>query len=292
MSIMTQLEFALDFTHAEVEIAHYILNHGEDVLNYTIKELAQKTYTSPATIVRLCRKLGLEGYNDFKIKYSAELQYSLSSAKRIDVNFPFDSEDTYPQIAYKLGTMSKEVIEDTVQLIDFDDLRKAVELINNHDEIDIYGSGNSMLAALSFQHKMTRIGKNVNIRSIEGEQIFLAYNSSPKHLAIVISYSGETAEIVRVAQVLKETGTKIIVITSVGDNRLSHFGDVILRVESREKIFTKIAPFASNLSMDYLLNLIYACAFQRQYNKNIEKKVSYDKTKDSRHPAHSPISDM
>ena len=48
MSIMTQLEFALDFTHAEVEIAHYILNHGEDVLNLSIKELAKRTYTSPA----------------------------------------------------------------------------------------------------------------------------------------------------------------------------------------------------------------------------------------------------
>ena len=42
MSIMTQLEFALDFTHAEVEIAHYILNHGEDVLNLSIKELAKE----------------------------------------------------------------------------------------------------------------------------------------------------------------------------------------------------------------------------------------------------------
>lgn len=292
MSIMTQLEFALDFTHAEEEIAHYILNHGEDVLNYSIKELAKRTYTSPATIVRLCRKLGLEGYNDFKIKYSAELQFTLTKTKRIDVNFPFDQEDTYPQIAHKLGTMSEEVIEDTIKLIDFDDLRKTIELMNRYEEIDIYGNGNSMLAALAFQHKMTRIGKNVNIRSIEGEQIFLAYNTSPKHLAIVISYSGETADIIRIAQALKEKGTKIIVITSLGDNRLSHFGNVVLRVGSREKIFTKIAPFASNLSMEYLLNLIYACIFQRDYNRNLEKKISYDKTSDVRHPAHSPISDM
>ena len=140
MSIMTQLEFALDFTHAEVEIAHYILNHGEDVLNLSIKELAKRTYTSPATIVRLCRKLGLEGYNDFKIKYSAELQYTLTKTKRIDVNFPFGPEDNYPQIAYKLGTMSREVIEDTIKLIDFDDLRKAIELMNQYESIDIYGN--------------------------------------------------------------------------------------------------------------------------------------------------------
>ena len=60
MSIMTQLEFELDFSHSEKEIAHYILNEGEKILNLSIKELAKKTYTSPATIVRiLSEKSGL-----------------------------------------------------------------------------------------------------------------------------------------------------------------------------------------------------------------------------------------
>ena len=109
---------------------------------------------------------------------------------------------------------------------------------------------------------------------------------------MILSYSGETAEIIRIAQTLKEKGTKMIVITSLGDNQLSHYGNVILRVGSREKIFTKIAPFASNLSMDYILNLIFSCIFQRNYNRNLEKKVSYDKTKDARHPARSPVNDI
>ena len=39
---MTQLEFELDFSHSEKEIAHYILNEGEKVLNLSIKELAKK----------------------------------------------------------------------------------------------------------------------------------------------------------------------------------------------------------------------------------------------------------
>lgn len=85
---MTQLEFALDFTHAEVEIAHYILNHGEDVLNLSIKELAKRTYTSPATIVRLCRKLGLEGYNDFKISIQQNYNIHLLKLKESMLTFP------------------------------------------------------------------------------------------------------------------------------------------------------------------------------------------------------------
>ena len=40
---MTQLEFELDFSHSEKEIAHYILNEGEKVLSLSIKELAKKT---------------------------------------------------------------------------------------------------------------------------------------------------------------------------------------------------------------------------------------------------------
>ncbi|WP_366936703.1 hypothetical protein [uncultured Clostridium sp.] len=51
--------------------------------------LAQNTYTSSATIVRLCEKLGLKGYNDFKIKYSAELKINSDIYKQVDVNYPF-----------------------------------------------------------------------------------------------------------------------------------------------------------------------------------------------------------
>ena len=66
MSIMTQLEFELDFSESEKDIARYILDKQENVLDLPIKKLANETYTSPATIVRLCHKLGLQGYGDFK----------------------------------------------------------------------------------------------------------------------------------------------------------------------------------------------------------------------------------
>ena len=44
--------------------------------------------------------------------------------------------------------------------------------------------------------------------------------------------------------------------------------------------------------MEYILNLIFSCIFQRDYNRNLEKKVNYDKTKDARHPARSPVNDI
>lgn len=291
MSIMTQLEFELEFSESEKEIARYILNHGDDVLSMSVKELAKNTYTSPATIVRLCKKIGLEGYNDFKIKYSAELQYDLHHSNRIDVNFPFEKKDTHPMICHKLASLSEEVIADTIKLIDFDQLEKIVDLLYQSHDIDIYGSGNSLLAAMSFQHKMMRIARNVNLKALHGEQVFLSYNSDEKRIAVIISYSGETHDLIQNAQILKEKKTPIIVLTSIGDNHLSHYADYILNIGSREKIFTKIAPFASQVSMEYLLNVIFSCIFQKDYDQNIQNKISYDKKNDSRHPLSSPVSD-
>ena len=126
MSIMTQLEFELDFSSSEKTIAKYILDNGEDILNLSVKELAKQTYTSPATIVRLCRKLGLNGYGDFKIKYSAELQFDKKNKKRVDVNFPFGNTDSNSQIAYRIANLHQEAIEDTLNLVDFKNLDKII----------------------------------------------------------------------------------------------------------------------------------------------------------------------
>ena len=57
-------------------------------------------------------------------------------------------------------------------------------------------------------------------------------------------------------------------------------------------IFTKIAPFASQTSIEYLLNVIFSCLFKKDYETNIQNKISYDKENDVRHPLHSPVNDI
>ena len=291
MSIMTQLEFELDFSSSEKMIAKYILDNGEDILNLSVKELAKQTYTSPATIVRLCHKLGLAGYSDFKIKYSAELQFDKKSKKRVDVNFPFSQDDSNSQIAYRIASLHQEAIEDTLSLVDFNQLDKIVNALDQAQKIYIFGNGNSLLAGLDFQHKMMRIGKMIEIRTHAGEQGFLADTCNQDDLAIIISYSGETSEMIEIAKFLKSVHVPILGITSIGDNQLSKYCNYIMNTGSREKIFSKIAPFSSKTSISYLLDLIFSCLFKLNYQQYITKKIKRDKQFDHRHPYKSPIND-
>lgn len=289
MSIMTQLEFELNFSNSEKNIARYILNHGETVLNLSIKQLAKNTYTSPATIVRLCHKLGLEGYQDFKIKYSAELQYD--NKNLIDVNFPFSKDDSTWQIVNKIAQLHQEALQDTLNLIDIDNLNQIVALVDQAKKIYLFGFGNSLLVGLDFQHKMMRINKLVEIRPNSGEQGFLSYTCTTEDIAIIISYSGETNELIDIAKSLKRRHIKVVAITSIGENRLSKYSDYLINTGSREKIFSKIAPYASKTSISYILDLIFSCLFKLNYDQNIEEKLNNDKMFDHRHPFKSPINE-
>ena len=58
----------------------------EEAAGYSIKQLADKTFSSAATIVRLCRKMGFDGYK--------ELQKSLlyESALRRESTRPMEQE--------------------------------------------------------------------------------------------------------------------------------------------------------------------------------------------------------
>ena len=289
MSIMTQLEFALDFSTSEKSLAKYILENGNLVLDLSIKELASNTYTSPATIVRLCKKLGLQGYFEFKIKYSAELQFDQSTKDKIDVNYPFNAQDTTASIIHNIASLHKETIDDTVKLIDYQEIDRIAQILLKARNIFILGHGNSIVSAQSFQHRMMRIGRPVIINTVAGEQHYMAEMITKEDAAIVISYSGETTEVVSYAKLLKDKNIACIGITSVGDNQLNHVVSHVIHTCSREKIFLKIAPFSSNISIEYILDILFSVIFQQNHHYNLNRKIMYDKKVDDRHAKLSPI---
>ncbi|WP_232489957.1 MurR/RpiR family transcriptional regulator, partial [Pectobacterium parmentieri] len=52
-------------TRAEYRVLAFIAEHSSLIGKITVRELAQKTYVSTATIMRLCQKIGFSGYSEF-----------------------------------------------------------------------------------------------------------------------------------------------------------------------------------------------------------------------------------
>lgn len=272
MLIRERLE-RCEFSNSEKVIIEFIINKKLSIKDMTTKDIANATYTSPSTLIRIAHKMGFNGWNELKEAYLKEEEYLQSHFCDIDANYPFQNNDTIMSIASKIATLKKESIDDTLSLITHDDLQKAIQIIRKASSIQLFAVSNNLYISREFKHNMNRIRKRVDICSTQGELVYTACTCDPKSCALVISYSGETPILKRTVLALKAQNIPIIAITNIGDNTIARLSDCVLKICTREKLYSKIATFSTDSAITYLLDVIYSCIFALDYDKNKERKI-------------------
>ncbi len=102
MSLLVKMRQIKDLSPSERHIVDYIFENLNDIFNIGIVDLAEKTFTSTATVKRLCKKLGVESYIDFRLRLSAELSnYNTNSILESAQN-PVGRYDSTDDIIKKL----------------------------------------------------------------------------------------------------------------------------------------------------------------------------------------------
>lgn len=110
MLIVDKLALQEKLSEGEKTLAAYILVHGMEIAKYSTRSLAEVTYTSPPTVLRLCKKLGFSGFDDFKQNFMRELEYLDQRQGKVDFNFPFAETDSPMRVAQNIGELYEEAI--------------------------------------------------------------------------------------------------------------------------------------------------------------------------------------
>lgn len=269
MLIKEQLETG-DFSQAERVTISFLLDHPEQLEAMTIQEIATETFTQPSTLVRIAKKLQFVGWKDLKQAYLEEWHYLSKNFTKVDANLPFLQTDSTMTIINKLAFLEKSTIDDIVSLLHHDSLSNAKQLLLNAEVIRVFSQNANLLIAQDFALKMNRIRKPVILSSTKGEENYEAYNVPRNGCAILISYSGENRAILKINQILKSRDVPTIAITSIGDNSLSRECTCFLPVTTREKLYSKIGNFTTNISIIFLLDALYSLVFAENYERNLE----------------------
>lgn len=265
MSVLINLRDHKKLPEAENEIRTYILKHPKEVLSMSIHELAKKTYTSPTSIVRLCKRLDIKGFSQLKIQLSSEIKTFDNLHLEILDTTMIKKEDTPEVIIDKITNIELESIEETRMLIDSKKMKKAVQMIYDCHTLDLYGVGASNIVALDALYKFMRVGKTVAWYQSQDRQYVQAKISDSTHLAIIFSYSGETKSMVDIAKVLQENGVSIISVTSTSSSTLSNLADINIHISTRETVF-RSGAMASRASSLYIVDMLYALYCSKDYD--------------------------
>lgn len=273
-NILDELSQISNFSNAEIPVVEYILRQPEDVLCLTLKEFAKKSFSSEATIIRVCKKIGLSGYSDLKISLASELNSFLVKDGQILVDAPIKHGDKAQNIAKKLLNLSSHALTETYQATDFNKIKRAANILFHSEGVSLYARGESLIIAEDFHMKLLRIGIRSALDSMNGLQEMRSRSKFHKETAVVISHYADSRQVKYVVKELKQAGTPLILITGNSRSPVIGSSDLAICVNTNESRY-KIGAFASRVSMQFIMDCIYCTLFTLDYDKNIKTLSDY-----------------
>ena len=210
-----------NLTQVERGIADFFLQNREE-MDFSAKNMAKVLFTSEATLSRFAQKCGFDGYRQFIYRYREGLQNEKDNPVEVGTRHILK---TY-----------QELLNKSYSLLDEKQIKRVSRLIAEKRKVFIYGKGSSGIAAQEFKMRLMRLG--IDIESITDSHVMTMSSAVLKEdaLALGITVSGKTNEVVRVVKTAKSKGASTAIISSVHLRKWDAFCDEVLPVPTKEKL--------------------------------------------------------
>ena len=218
---------------AEKKAADYILDFPEDIAGLSIVDFAGRAGCSEATIVRLSKRLGYDGYPELKTDF----------AQSAENGAVYEYDDVSPadppgEIIQKVFEASIQALKDSLDMLDETAYSRTVDALSFAPSILLAGIGDAAIVAQEAQQRFMRIGVSTRF-SLDGDlQLIHASQLSPGDVVIAISHSGRSKPVIDVCRQAKTVGATIISITNFPVSPLAKKSDIVLQTAVFAKSMT------------------------------------------------------
>lgn len=198
------------FNEMEMNMYHFINSHKELIPYMTIRELASQVHTSPTSVLRLCKKIGCEGFAEFKLRY----KQMLKNDEKSRISYSDDKISLFQDFLAKVETPSF-----------VDRMKKAVALVKQYDKLFCVGAGPTGSIAY---YAATHLSAAGYFALYNEEHYMLSTYKLTPDLYIMFCVSGESMDMIDIAHKIKEHGGKILLISNGNFSTLAGLADVVI----------------------------------------------------------------
>ncbi|MBD2870189.1 MurR/RpiR family transcriptional regulator [Paenibacillus arenilitoris] len=247
-------------TKAEKKVADYVQSNPEEAVMATVTDLSELAGVGETSVIRFCRKLGFRGYHEFKLSVAQDLV-----SKPAYSNVEIEEEDDTLTMAGKITMRNEWMLKNTLELINPEELDKAVKRMLAADKIYIFGVGSSGITALDLHYRLMRIGLNAEAHRDSHIIAMSAALVKKGDVVFGISTSGSTRDLVDPMRQAKANGAEIICLTSHMRSPITAHAHTILLVPSRE-MPTEGGSLSTKITQVHLLDILCTLLAQRKAN--------------------------
>lgn len=234
-------------TPALGRIADYVLADPAQLLAQTVTELAEQAGSSESSVIRLCRELAFDGFQEFKLALATELAAS-ERAER-----PPAAGD----LVSGLVASGTAALAETDQLLDRALLARVVDRLARSVQIHLFGVAASAITCRYLAYKLLRLGLRSSLAEDPHAATMMAATAGPGDLFVIVSSTGSTIDAVRIAERARGAGAFVLAITNRSRSPLVPVSDAVLLAASPETPLTGGA-YASKISQLLIVDAIFA----------------------------------
>ncbi len=272
MACLSKVRTAIDtMTASERKLAQLILDDPCLVMSGSAKSIAQRCDISPASVVRFAKMLGFSSLREMRDDLQRDVTQQMKAEQQIDMDFSAPLEVIAPRISSRIISG----LESTLEMLSYEDLDQAVQMLLQARTVYLYGAGASSLPAHDLLQKLVRVSKQAIYREDQDLGLLDAYYMTDQDVMVVFSYSGTNERVNSAVQIASSRGMKCIAVTRFGRTPLANMATITLPLPENEPEI-RYAAVQSKYATLLVVDLLFV-----GYVKNIKEDAGtlFEKTR-------------
>ncbi|MCI9444512.1 MAG: MurR/RpiR family transcriptional regulator [Oscillospiraceae bacterium] len=257
------------FTKSERKIVDYVLEHPAETQYISITDLSAVCEVAVSTISVFCRKLKLGGFNDFKLELARAALLNDSQRQEDAEAGEIQSGDSLPAVMGKVLHTVQDAAGRAYHMLAESAVDRAVSLLVEARQVVCLGQGNHSIVSLAaWAQFSTNSGKFKTIQDSHLQTVILS-TLMPEDAVLYFTYTGATHEVMEAAEVIRERGAKLILVTRYLNSPASAYADTVLLCGPNEQPM-RFGSTAALIAQLYVVEVLLS-EFKRREPAQSEK---------------------
>ncbi|WP_249304555.1 MurR/RpiR family transcriptional regulator [Qiania dongpingensis] len=248
---------------AEKKVADFILQNPERTVSANVSELAELSGVSDATVIRMCKHLGYQGFYQMKLNLARDLgQHQL-----VGYCGDQDNPDTAKAI---LQGIARNLLN-TASKLDMNVILGCAKMIRESEMVHAVAVGNTSPVAIDLGFRLGRLG--IRTSSALVPEYFLSNISlgSKKDVIVAISHSGSSRQVIQALELGRDKGMKSIAITGSARSPVSQIADYTLNIPVEDPLFSEFGAISHVYAMAVIDALLYFVANAERGPRDVDR---------------------
>ena len=255
-------------TKSEKRIANYLNQNQDEAAFLSAGDIAKRLQLSEATMVRFARNLGFESYPSMRVALQENFRHRLTHSARLRSRL--DDLREAGDIFERLVASEISFLTESLQTLDRKALNDAVQLLNTHQRIFVFGLGPSVSLVDLLEIRLTRSLRNVISLRTSGKELLEPLLLMGKgDLLIAIAFFNMTPALQIVLEHANELKVPIILVTDTLGDQVGNKANVVL--SARRGPVSSFHSLTIPMTIINALLLAVSLADQKRVMNNLDK---------------------